>query len=66
MSGGKRQRIKIVGHKLKFYRAWYQSMPADERIGLTGLWVAERIQLYTEILVGFDRAVGRWTRNVWQ
>lgn len=45
--------------KLRYYRAWYVELSADERQGWLGDWIMERIVIFEGIAQDLARAVAR-------
>jgi len=50
--------------KIQFYLTWYKDMPTDERESFTGLWVAERISIFTSLITEATESTGTYSRKV--
>lgn len=52
-------KFEVICDKLRFYVRWYQSMTLAERNSAIGIWVRDRINIFTEIIVEFEKSVSR-------
>jgi hypothetical protein len=53
-------KFETVCNKLRYYVHWYQSMNLEERQSGIGLWVRDRIQIFSDIIVEVERNIPRY------
>jgi len=46
--------------KLKYYYAWYMSLDKTDLHGWLGLWIFERVQIYSGIIKEIEEALGKY------
>lgn len=55
--------MNILKLKYRYYRAWFAAMSQDERESTTGIWVFDRMLLFSDLLREQDKAVQQFRRN---